>query len=215
MKYFNSNIMSLAPIDWSITQALQEIKTLDKRIMRLNTETTFISCGTKNNRLKDDPVHKVISRVQQRNDLKKRRDAIKSAIVISNATTNVKVGSKVYTVAESIERKRSIELDKQLLNNMKIQRNQIKNTVEMQNQQAAQKLQRLLEQNFGKDNTKTDPTSLKQTEDVFWENNRCEYVDPLKLDNHIEQLENEIEEFEKNVDFVLSESNSMTRIQLN
>jgi hypothetical protein len=206
--------MTTEPVEYSITRAMVELKTLDKRINRLIQETTFISSGTKNNQRKDDPVHNSVSRFQQMRDLKRRRDAIKSAIIMSNANTKVTVGSNIYYVAEAIERKNSINLDKQLLQQMKLQRQTQKATVESQNQQASTRLQRLLEQNFGKDNTKTDPTTLQQTEDAFWVNNRWTLTDPLKLDVQIERLENEIEEFEKNVDFALSESNSLNRVRI-
>ena len=39
-------------------------------------------------------------------------------------------------------------------------------------------------------------------------------LDPLKLLKSIETLEQEIMEFESNVDFVLSESNSITSIEI-
>lgn len=205
--------MSLEPVDWTITQALRELKTLDSRIQRITNETVFVSSGTKNNQKKDDKVHQVVSKYQQVRDLKKRRDAVKSAIVQSNATTQVRVGAQTFTVAEAIERKTSINLDKYLLQQMKTQRTSVKNTIDQQNASASQRLQRLLEQNFGKDGTKTDPASLQQTEDAFWVNNRWSIIDPLSIDSQIEQLENEIEEFEKNVDFSLSESNSLNHIK--
>lgn len=206
--------MTTEPVEYSITRAMGELKTLDKRIQRLIQETTFVSCGTKNNQRKDDPVHNSVSRFQQMRDLKRRRDAIKAAIIMSNANTKVTVGSNVYYVAEAIERKNSINLDKQLLQQMKTQRQTQKSTVDYQNQQAATRLQNLLMQNFGKDSTKTDPTTLQQTEEAFWVNNRWTLTDPLKLDMQIERLENEIEEFEKNVDFALSESNSINRVRI-
>lgn len=206
--------MSLEPINWTITQALRELKTLDARINRLTDETVFVSACTKNNQRKDDKVHQAVSRYQQVRDLKKRRDTVKAAIVLSNAVTQVNVGNGRYSVAEAIERKTSIKLDKYILEQMKLQRRTMQSKVDLENQQASQRLQRLLEQNFGKDGTKTDPDSLRQTEDVFWVNNRWSLVDPLGLDLQIERLENEIEEFEKNVDFALSESNSLNRIKV-
>lgn len=207
--------MSLEPVNWTITQALRELKTLDNRIQRVTNETTFVSCGTKNNVRKDDKVNQAVAKFQQVRDLKKRRDTVKAAIVHNNAVTQVKVGGISYTVAEAIERKSSIHLDKHLLAQMKQQRTAIQNQVDQQNRAAEQKLQRLLEQNFGKDSTKTDPDSLKLTEDAFWVNNRWSIIDPLNLEREIERLENEIEEFETNVDFALSESNALNRINVN
>ena len=39
-------------------------------------------------------------------------------------------------------------------------------------------------------------------------------IDPLTLEDKIKELEKEIDEFQKNVDFVLSESNSRTYIEI-
>lgn len=206
--------MSTDTVSWSVTQALSEIKMLDKRIQRLTTETVFISTATKNNQRKDDMVHKAVSNYQQLRDLMEFRKRVKCAIVMSNATTSIDVGTQTYTVAEAIERKSSIQLDKQLLETMRRQRANVDREINVNNQEAKRNLQRLLEQNFGKDNTKTDPTSLSQTEDAFWTNNRWEKIDPLKLDTQIERLTDDIEMFDKNVDFALSASNSQTKVTI-
>lgn len=207
--------MSKEPTSWTITQALSELKTLDKRINRLIGEITYVSYGTSNNQRKDDPVHKAVSKFQQLRDLQKLRDNVKSAIVLSNANTHVQIGTQTYTVAEAIERKSSIAMNKHLLETMKRQRQSVSAQVDAENKQAAARLQRLLESQFGKDNTKTDSSTLKQTEDVFWVNNRTNKIDPLNLDTQIERLQDEIDTFENNVDYALSESNSITRINVN
>ncbi|MFB8733012.1 hypothetical protein ACEQPO_01165 [Bacillus sp. SL00103] len=49
----------------------------------------------------------------------KRRNAIKSAIVVSNATTTIDVAGVNMTVAEAIERKTSIEYDIRYLRKLK------------------------------------------------------------------------------------------------
>jgi hypothetical protein len=206
--------MSSETIDWTITQALAELKKLDQRVNRLITDATFQSCGTANNQCKDDAVNNAVARYQQIRDLKARRNSVKAAIVLSNATTKVKVGSCAYTVAEAIERKASIATDKYLLQQMKTQRQQVRTRVDQENSNAAQRLQRLLENNFGKEGTKTDPESIKKTEEAFWSNNRWTITDPLNLDSLIESLETDIEDFTTNVDFALSESNSRTRVHV-
>lgn len=206
--------MNSEPVEYTITRAMAELNVLNKHIQRLINETTFISCGTKNNQQKNHPVYQSVAKFQQMRDLKKRFDTIKSAIIMSNANTTLLIGSKEYTVAEAIARKNNISIDKQMLLQMKNQRKLQQEMVDSQNQQASARLQRLLEQNFGKDNTKTDPTTLKQTEDAFWVNNRWTLIDPLNLTSQIERLEEEIDEFEKNVDFALSESNSINKIRI-
>ena len=48
-------------------------------------------------------------------DLISRRNKIKSAIIMSNAKTVVEVAGKQMTVAEAIDKKSSIEYEKELL----------------------------------------------------------------------------------------------------
>ena len=43
---------------------------------------------------------------------------------------------------------------------------------------------------------------------------KMDFIDPVNLSDEIEKLENEIAEFNNNVDYVLSESNSTTYIEV-
>jgi molybdopterin synthase catalytic subunit len=59
---------------------------------------------------------------QSINDLITRRNRLKSAIILSNATTKVKIGDTVLTVAEVIERKQSLKYYKTLFDKLKTNR---------------------------------------------------------------------------------------------
>lgn len=118
----------------------------------------------------------------------------------------------MYTVANAIERKGSICYEKQLLNILKQQRLSATNQVERHNQQERLQLQELLKANFGRESGKLDPEATKSMEDTFWENNKASLIDPIEITPRIEKLENDIETFENEVDFVLSELNSQTYI---
>jgi hypothetical protein len=48
----------------------------------------------------------------------------------------------------------------------------------------------------------------------FRENNKVELVDPLDLSVKVAALEEELDAFETNVDWVLSESNAVTKIEV-
>ena len=87
----------------TITRALVELKTVDKRIEKALEGAVFIThkCASDEN-----PKHKITeNRLQQVTDLIERRKNLKAAIVKSNATTKVVIDSNEYTVAEAIERK--------------------------------------------------------------------------------------------------------------
>ena len=58
--------------------------------------------------------------------------------------------------------------------------------------------------------TELEKKAVEQIEGLYG----VKFVDPLSLETIIKQLESEIEEFESNVDYALSESNSQTFIEI-
>ena len=75
------------------------------------------------------------------------------------------------------------------------------------------RLERLLQSELGKD-VKTNPDTLAALTNTFRANNKVEMVDPLDLATKIADLEEEINSFETNVDWVLSEANGKTTIEV-
>jgi hypothetical protein len=61
---------------------------------------------------------------------------------------------------------------------------------------------------------KTNPETITALTTSFRDNNKVELVDPLDLSAKIVSLEEELDSFETNVDWVLSESNAVTRIEV-
>jgi hypothetical protein len=202
----------------SITRGLAELKTLDSRINKSIQETSLIAnttgkkiiVGFQSNEQFED---KVKSSYQSVTDLIKRRNAIKAAIVQSNAITTVEVAGAAMTVAEAIERKTSIAYEQALLNKMKSEYVNAIRKFEQEDAKVKERLDELLKTTFGKD-VKVDANQYDSTAKPFLEQNEPKLVDPLKLKNEIESLENVIEEFSLNVDFVLSESNTMNKITI-
>lgn len=198
----------------SITQGLAELKLLDKRLNTHLTHMRWVDVSTEGNRL---DVEKLKSRAeaeyQSYMDLIKRRDSIKRAIVLSNASTRVKIGTWEGTVAEAIEHKHSLAHQRQLLDGMKEHLKEKKAEYENLKSQMDTRLERLLQSELGKD-VKTNPDTLKALTASFRENNKIEFVDPLGIAWKISDLEEEVASFETNVDWVLSEANGRTIIQV-
>ena len=94
----------------NIHQALVELKTLDKRIDSAIQEGEWVVANKHSNTkiggidLKDF-VDNVKSRHQKVTTLIARAEAIKRAVVNSNAVTKVIIAGKEYTVAEAIDMK--------------------------------------------------------------------------------------------------------------
>ena len=198
----------------SITQGLAELKLLDKRLQHHLKSIRWVDVSMQGSHVDTDKLKsKSEAEYQSYMDLVKRRDSIKRAIVLVNANTPVKVASWEGTIAEAIEHKRSIEYKTTLLESMKKHLQEVRAQYETAKTQMDGRLERLLQSELGKD-VKTNPDTLKALTNSFRENNKVELIDPLDLATKIASLEEEISCFETNVDWVLSEANGKTTIEV-
>ena len=192
----------------SVTRALVELKTLGKRIDKLTGEVDLLSVVKKGDgRDLEAWVNKAKSIYQKLRDLILRRDTIKSQILKSNSETTVTLGSRMYTVAEVIDLKQSLSLKQNLLDTMRSQRSVANAQLESQQSIVRQKLDRLLEIEFGKD-TKSNAANVATISDSYLAANRVSLNDPVGIDKEIQSLEEEIEYIDKEADLILSESNA-------
>ena len=202
----------------TITRALSELKLLDKRILKGVSETTFVDVvkpRSKTTLLKRlDPSDISQSGYSSVQDLISRRQAIKTGIIKSNAVTQVAIGDKNMTVAEAIETKQSISNKRALLNAMKQQLSQSRDMVELSNQQMELQAIKSAEAAGNKRDSKDTGEEFTNFVESFRKNNTATLHDPMKVDEKIKALETEIEDFESNVDFALSESNAKTTISV-
>ena len=198
----------------SVTQALSELKLLRSRIQSAITSSSFITLKKKRDLLDVGRfATEANASYQSYNDLLNRYNKIKAAIVISNATTTVTIGDATYTVAEAVERKRSIELEKDMLS---IMRNQYSSAIAQHSAHTASeaaRVERLLQSELSKD-SKTNVETITQLTETFLAQNKAEVIDPLNLSEKIDTTTKRIEEFETKVDWVLSESNGKTQISI-
>jgi hypothetical protein len=208
-------VLQTTMVQMSITQGLAELKLLQKRINKGLDGVSWMALNTKTKKVDEEELKKrALSEYQSFMDLVKRRDSIKRAIVLANATTNVTIGKKwTGTVAEAIEHKTSLAFKKLLLEKMKdtildVEREHT-NAVE----ETTSRLDRLLSSELGKD-VKTNPETIASLTASFQESNKVVVLDPLDLRSKARELEEEIDAFETNVDWVLSETNSKTMIKL-
>lgn len=205
-------------MEMSITRGLSELKLLSNRINGKISSTQFISEKKKSSKKINNTLTVEEFGVEAQAgydsivDLIERRKLIKSLIVKSNAETIVKIGDKEITVADAIERKSSINFDKTLLNTMVQQYNTYVADVNRKNEAMEMNLDKQVQAMMGGDGKKTDGVEAFSTS--YREQNGWDVIDPLKLRDKIETLKTDIEDFENNVDFVLSESNASTKITI-
>lgn len=203
----------------TITRALVELKILDKRIYSEIQDGHFITYKSKklrNSNINPEAFSSTAkSQFQSINDLITRRNKIKSAIIMSNARTIVKLGNLEMTVAELIERKSILEYKKMLVESLRLQKTNTLSQVDKNNQIVDNELQTLLSTSFGKaTNGKINVDDLENISKTYRDNNESIIIDPLGVDARIKELDDEIELLEKEANFILSESNAITKIQI-
>lgn len=205
----------------TIHQALVELKTLDSRITKAIQEGGFITANKHSNaKINGIPVQEytaeVVSRYQKITDLIRRREAIKRAVVISNAITYVEVGSKTYTVAEAIEMKNhGLEGKSCLLVHLNNEYNTAKRTLDRaNNEELERRAEDHIKNMFGSTDMKGASEEVKRVREEFIKAQTMELVDPIGVRARMDELNEEITRFRTNVDAALSVSNALTTITI-
>jgi len=203
----------MAENELTITRALSELTTIQKRIEKLIGATTFVGTRTTGQSWKDFQ-QETKANWQAIHDLQNRYSNIKFSIIRSNAVTRVTVAGMDLTVAEAIVMKDCMKQKKNLLNSLREQRDSVNRRIESHEKDVQRQLDKLLEGLCKNQEGKRDENQITAVSDTYRKNNRCEIIDPVKIDREIERLDKEIDAFNGEVDFVLSESNALTRIDL-
>lgn len=204
----------------SITRALSELKVLQKRFDKEVSQLDVISVQhgltlMKNSSVKpEDFSEKAKAQLQSVEDLQKRIHLIKTKIQQSNAITVVKIGTQEMTVLEAIIKKSLIENQKDLLARLKKQLISANDNFEAATVSNENKIAKQLEDATKNSTVKLDLEVEKQIKASVESLYPIKMIDPCKLSDKIKALEGEIEEFEANVDFALSESNALTQIEV-
>lgn len=201
----------------SITRALKELSLLDKRIEDSIEKGIFIGYAKKssdkvnNTYTRDEFKNLVVSSYDSTQALMNRRIEFKSKIVESNSKTKVSIAGIEYTVAAALEMKSLIEHKKYLLSTLEKQFREANKVVSRENEKVDEKVFLML-----KDTGVDDKNQADLGEDSYITQYRKNYefdlINPLKIHEKINELKKEIEDFENEVDFALSESNAITKI---
>lgn len=205
----------------SITRALSELKLLKKRHEKLLGECNPIAVkhgsrlmGEYVSYKPEDFEKNIDPGMQAVEKLEDLIFEIKSKINYSNSKTIVKIGTKEMTVQEAIVQKDLISFKEARLKMLKEKllnaRALYERAVNDNKMNIAKQVQDLSGKSADK---KVDPELEKNISESVEKLYKVEFVDHNLVDK-IKVLENEIEEFNTNVDFALSESNSITTIEI-
>lgn len=208
--------------EMTVHKALAELKTLDSRIQKAVRQGVYVTCKRHSDtKISGVNVSDYCTKTMQAGydsavDLIRRRNAIKRAVVLSNAKTEVVVAGERYTVAEAIDMKNhGLDGDVLLLSTMESQYAAVVHNI---NQNSGDILQKKAENYVagmfgGKD--KVDGEEAKKQMADYITANTYEQVDPLRIQDKIKALDEHISAFMAEVDGALSTSNALTTIEIN
>lgn len=205
----------------NVHKALSELKTLDARVLSAIDGATFVVANKHSNQKISgvsvaDFCKSVEAGYNKVTDLICRREAIKRAVVLSNATTKVTIAGKEYTVAEAIEMKNhGVELKQMLLAELRKAYAKAKQSADRANgDELERRADEYVKSLYGNTDMKNASEEVKKVRADFIAAQTVELVDPLKVMEKIDALEEEINAFLVDVDSALSVSNAMTEISI-
>ena len=203
-----------------VTQALNELKTLDARIRRATMNGVFVAAAKTSekkitpNVTKEDFIRDAQSALDSVKALIARREKIKAAVIASNAKTFIEICGEVHTVADVIDMKNSVGYWRTLLATFKSQFERAKADMNRANASMEAKIDQLIETTFGKESkTSVKPEDYAAIATPYRSNNEVSLVDPIGIADEIKKLEDFIEEFTSTVDSKLQISNCVTFIE--
>lgn len=209
----------------TVHKALAELKIIDDRINNAIASGTYVITNKHSNTkihgmTIDDFKTSMKADFQKVSDLIARRNAIKRAVVASNAVTKVKVGDNEYTVAEAIEMKNhGMEFKNTFKNYIARQyanaKNEFdKNSGEPLERRAENYVLSVIQAQPKDSKMAVDSDAMKNLRAQYIKDNTYDIIDPIGVNDVIEKLDNEISSFITEVDAALSVSNALTVLDI-
>jgi seryl-tRNA synthetase len=204
----------------SLTRALTEVKTLEARIAQSTNEAAFVGVVVGKDKVPHDRKFKTVEEletaikasVQKLDALVARRSAVKKAITIANVSTNVVVNGKTITIAEAIDLKNTLQARTNVINKMMRDLQMAVNQVNALDNDMNVKVQAQANALFGKDNVPKD--QFDQLHKNFADKYGPALSDPLGIVARIEKERAAYDEIVTQLDYVLSETNARTLIEI-
>lgn len=207
----------------SVTRALTEIKHLSDRIAR-DTNKPFVGVAKGHANYKtcqSAPSMKVeaFSDAVKANlnsvlDLIAYREKLKRAVIKSNAETIVVIAGESMTVAEAIEKKANIAFTERLIATLRHQLVTANGVVEKANKALSDEINNAVISAYGNEKGKVDEAQYEAVALPRQTRNALSLIDPNNVEQVIETLSDKMSKFLEEVDFSLSESNSITKIEV-
>ena len=205
---------------YTITRALAELTTLKDKHQKEVNKMNLIAVKQGAKIRKPNSSYSEKSFIEQANqsyqsvlDIERRILSIKNQIDASNFTTKVKIGDTEMTVQEALNMKRLIELKQSRLYFLKSMKQKAQMDFDAGNEENRRRIEKMSQDQMSNGSSKAGDAEkeiVESVEKIY----KMDFIDPVNLSDEIEKLENEIAEFNNNIDYVLSESNSTTYIEV-
>lgn len=205
----------------TVHKALAELKILNDRITDSIEHATFVVANKHSNaKIGGESVNEFSAGAKDKYKsiltLINRRNAIKRAVIKSNAVTEVTVNGKVYTVAEAIDMKSAgLSYQRMLVNSISSQLHQAQTLCDRQNgERLEQRVDEYVKSMYSGTDLKNMSEEIKRVRDDFIVAQTTEIVDPINAAKEIERMSNDNDAFMGEVDAALSVSNALTTIDV-
>lgn len=204
----------------SVHKALAELKVLNSRIQKSIGECQYVlvakKSSTKIGGIEIDSLKTEIEdKYKSIRDLCARSNAIKAAVVQSNAVTKISVCGKEYTVAAAIDMKdRGMAHLQMLLNTMSNAYKTATMQADRENSDLEQRAEKFITGSYASTDMKGAAAEVEEARLRFIENQTVGVIDPLDVSKEIKALEETITSFATEVDAALSVSNAITQIEI-
>ena len=199
----------------TIHRALGEIKLYDKKIVDLLDKDFVLASKKRIGKVHGIDVEKykeeMKANLQSLRALMRNRQILKSAIAKSNETTMITIGGETMTVLDAIERKNFMNMRMSVVNTLKAQFNRADREVRAYEDNLQANLENYIKNTTKELNNKDLIDSLTES---YKNLNEVVMIDPNNLRVVIEEMTKENDQFNTEVDYVLSESNSNTFIEV-
>ena len=204
----------------NVHKALTELKVIDARINKAITQPAFVAIKKHSaENIRGMTVKQVTdgitSSYQSAVDLIIRRNAIKRAVVLSNARTRVIIAGKEYTIAEAIDMKNNgMDGYRKLRDTLRQQLQTCTRSAERDNEMLENKADAFIKDVYGNSDMSKVGEGAKKDRKEYIAAQTVELVDPLDVLRKIEELDELINSFMIEVDSALSVSNAVTEIEV-
>jgi len=204
-------------MEMTLTRALNEVKLIEKKINKYSTPNATWVAVSKNGKIGNsdvDTLTKIVKENKQSvSDLISRRNRIKHKIITANNEATLTVASQTMTIAEAIDLKNFINIERDIYRTIKIHINDTEREYERKKQDVDNLVERTVAQSLQSDGKK-DANLISGIEKYVRDNNKIALEDPANIREWVDKKLEYVDEFISEIDFCLSEINAITKIEV-